>query len=96
MALVAVIVAAQVAVSGIIGWVGLIVPHFARMMVGPNHTRLMPTAALLGGIYLLIVDDVARGPTVQEIPISILTSIIGTPFFAFLFWRTQSTGWSRE
>ncbi len=96
MALVAVIVAAQVAVSGIVGWVGLIVPHLARMMVGPNHTRLMPTAALLGGIYLLVVDDIARSLTAQEIPIGILTSVIGTPFFALLFWRTQSKGWSRE
>lgn len=94
MALVAMIVAAQVSVSGGVGWVGLIVPHFARLMVGPDHTRLLPTAALLGGIYLLGMDDVARSVAAQEIPIGFLTSIVGTPIFAFLFWRFQGKGWT--
>ncbi|ACK52358.1 transport system permease protein [Methylocella silvestris BL2] len=96
MGLVALIVAAQVSVSGGVGWVGLIVPHLARMLVGPDHVRLLPTAAFLGGIYLLAMDDVARSATEQEIPIGLLTSVIGTPIFAFLFWKTQSKGWTRE
>jgi iron complex transport system permease protein len=94
MALVAVIVAAQVSVSGGVGWVGLIVPHITRLMVGPDHTRLLPTAALLGGIYLLGMDDIARSATGQEIPIGFLTSIVGTPIFAFLFWRLRARGWA--
>ena len=94
--LVALIVAAQVSVSGLVGWVGLIVPHCARMLVGPEHTRLLPTSALLGGIYLLGMDDIARSLTEQEIPIGLLTSVVGTPIFAFLFWKTQSRGWIND
>jgi iron complex transport system permease protein len=96
MGLAALLVAAQVSVSGIISWVGLIVPHLARMIVGPDHTRLLPAAALIGGIYLLGMDDLARGATAQEIPIGLLTSVIGTPIFGFLFWKTQSKGWALE
>jgi iron complex transport system permease protein len=96
MGLVALLVAAQVSVSGGVGWVGLIVPHLARMLVGPEHTRLLPTSACLGGIYLLAMDDIARSATEQEIPIGLLTSAVGAPIFAFLFWKTQSKGWMRE
>lgn len=96
MGLVALLVAAQVSVSGGVGWVGLIVPHLARMLVGPEHTRLLPTAAFLGGIYLLGMDDIARSLTEQEIPIGLLTSVVGTPIFALLFWRTQSRGWAHD
>lgn len=96
MALVAVMVAAQTSVSGGVGWVGLIVPHIARLIVGPDHTRLLPTAAVLGGIYLLLMDNIARAATDQEIPIGLLTSAIGTPVFAYLFWRVQARGWTRD
>jgi iron complex transport system permease protein len=96
MALVAMIVAAQVSVSGGVGWVGLIVPHIARLLVGPDHSRLLPTSAVLGGIYLLAMDDIARTATHQEIPIGLLTSAIGTPVFAFLFWKIQSKAWTQE
>jgi iron complex transport system permease protein len=94
--LVSVIVASQVSVSGGIGWVGLIVPHLARMLIGPNHVRLMPVSAFLGGIFLLVVDDIARTMGNQEIPIGLLTAMIGTPVFAILFWRTQKNGWHDE
>jgi iron complex transport system permease protein len=94
MALVAVIVAAQVSVSGGVGWVGLIVPHLARLMVGPDHTRLLPVSAILGGIYLLLMDDIARSAASQEIPIGFLTSIVGLPIFAFLFWSLKSRSWT--
>jgi iron complex transport system permease protein len=96
MGLVALLVAAQVSVSGGVAWVGLIVPHLARAIVGPEHTRLMPTAAFLGAFYLLGIDDIARSLAGHEIPIGFLTSVIGTPVFAFLFWRTQSRGWARD
>jgi iron complex transport system permease protein len=84
------IVAAQVAVSGGVGWIGLIVPHIARMFVGSEHSHLLPFSALLGGLCLLCMDDLARTLTVQEIPIGLLTGIIGAPAFAFLFWYSQS------
>ncbi|PPQ37765.1 FecCD family ABC transporter permease [Rhodopila globiformis] len=93
-ALVSLIVAAQVAVCGIIGWVGLIVPHVARMLAGPDHRRLLPAAALTGALLLLGIDDVARTLLPQEVPIGILTAGIGTPFFMLLFWRTQGRGWN--
>jgi iron complex transport system permease protein len=96
MGLVALMVAAQVSVSGGVGWVGLIVPHLARLMVGADHRRLLPTAAGLGGIYLLLMDDIARTVTEQEVPIGLLTSVIGTPVFALLFWRVQAKGWTRD
>jgi iron complex transport system permease protein len=95
-ALVALIVAAQVAVSGGLNWVGLVIPHIARMLVGPEHSRLLPASALLGGIYLLGMDDIARSATSQEIPIGLLTAMVGTPIFAFLFWKIHGKGWNRE
>lgn len=75
----------SVAVSGVIGWIGLIIPHLARAIVGPDHRRLLPTSVLLGGIYLLIVDDLARCLLTMEIPIGVLTAVLGVPFFAVIF-----------
>jgi iron complex transport system permease protein len=75
----------SVAVSGVIGWVGLVIPHLARAMVGQDNGKLIPTSMLLGAIYLLVVDDVARCLLSVEIPIGILTAIIGVPFFAIVF-----------
>lgn len=94
--LVALLIAAQVSVSGGVGFVGLIIPHMARMIVGPDHVRLLPASALLGGIYLLIMDGIARSATSQEIPIGLLTSVMGAPIFAWLFWRLEGQGWGRE
>ena len=94
--LIALIVAAQVSVSGIVGWVGLIVPHLARMLVGPDHRRLLPAAGLLGGVFTLGMDDIARSVASQELPIGLLTALVGTPVFALLFWRTQVGGWRRD
>jgi iron complex transport system permease protein len=95
-ALVALIVAAQVSVSGGVGWVGLIIPHLARMLVGPEHSKLLPASAFLGGIYLLAMDDIARGVGHQEIPIGLLTAMIGAPVFGYLLWKTQGKGWGRD
>jgi iron complex transport system permease protein len=94
-ALVSLIVASQVAVSGIIGWVGLVVPHCARMLVGPDHRRLLPAAALLGGLFVLGLDDITRSIVKAELPVGILTALIGTPIVCFLFWKTQGKGWDR-
>jgi len=95
-ALVSLIVAAQVSVSGGVGWVGLVIPHFARMLTGAEHTRLLPVSSLMGGIYLLLMDTLARTLTPQEIPIGLLTALIGTPIFAVVFWKMQGKGWSNE
>ncbi len=90
--LVSFIVAAQVAVSGIIGWVGLVVPHMARMLVGPDHRAMMPASLIIGGLYLLIIDTVARTATASEIPLGILTALIGTLVFAIVLRQTQRGG----
>ncbi|ACM29930.1 iron ABC transporter permease [Agrobacterium rhizogenes] len=87
--LVSTIVAAQVAVSGIIGWVGLIVPHIARMLVGSDHRAMMPASLIIGALYLLVIDDIARTATGTEIPLGILTALIGTPIFVLVLWQTQ-------
>jgi iron complex transport system permease protein len=79
--------AAVVAISGIIGWVGLIMPHIARMLVGPNFDRLLPSAMLLGAGYLLIVDTLARTIAVTEVPLGILTALLGAPFLLWLLAR---------
>jgi iron complex transport system permease protein len=77
--------AAAVAISGIIGWVGLLVPHAARMLVGPEFSRLLPLAMLLGAAFLLAVDTLARTLAPIEVPPGVLTALIGTPFFLWLF-----------
>ena len=82
-----VIASSIVAVAGIIGWVGLVVPHLSRMLVGADHERLLPAAALMGSAYMLVVDGVARVMSAQEIPLGIVTAIIGAPFFAYLLKR---------
>ena len=87
------VTAASVAAAGVIGWVGLIVPHLARFMVGPDFGRLIPTAAIMGGGYLLVIDTLARSAASVEIPLGILTAVIGTPFFILLLIRARSS-WS--
>ncbi len=94
--LVTLIVAAQVSVSGAIGWVGLVVPHLARRLVGPNHQHLLPASAALGAVYLLAVDTAARSIAPQELPIGVLTALLGTPVFALVFWKSQARGWTRD
>ncbi len=79
------ITAACVSVCGMVGWVGLVIPHAGRALVGPNFKRLIPTCAILGSTFLLLVDDVARTAFTVELPIGILTSFIGVPFFFIIF-----------
>jgi iron complex transport system permease protein len=87
------ITAASVANSGIIGWVGLVVPHFARALVGPDHRRLLPAAALLGASFMLLVDTMARSLIAAEIPLGVLTALVGAPVFMLLLHRTKGEGW---
>ena len=95
-ALVSLFVAGQVSISGGVSWVGLVIPHLGRMLVGPEHGRLLPVSALLGGVYLLGMDTLARTLTVYEIPIGLMTSIIGTPVFAIFFIKLRGRGWSGD
>lgn len=85
--------AAAVSICGVIGWVGLLVPHLARMVVGPNFKVLLPASILIGSSYLLLVDDLARIMAAVEIPLGILTSLIGAPFFLYLLQHSRR-GWS--
>jgi iron complex transport system permease protein len=87
------VTSASVAAAGIVGWVGLIVPHLARALVGPDFARLLPASAMLGGGYLLFIDTIARTAASIEIPLGILTAFIGTPFFIWLLASVQRT-WS--
>ena len=84
------ITAAAVAISGIIGWIGLLIPHAARLLVGPEFARLLPLTLLLGACYLLAVDTLARTMANIEIPPGVLTALIGTPLFLWLLAVTHS------
>lgn len=87
------ITASIVSISGIIGWVGLVIPHFARLAVGPNHRVLLPVSFLFGGIFLLLVDNLARSISSVELPIGILTSVIGAPFFVYFLKKSSKRSW---
>ncbi len=95
-AVVTLIVAAQVSVSGVIGWIGLVIPHCARMLVGPDHRKLLPASALLGALFTLGIDDFTRVVVRSDVPIGVMTALIGTPIMCFLFWKTQKKGWNDE
>lgn len=86
------VTASCVSMCGQVGWVGLLVPHMCRMKFGSNHLSLLPASISLGAAFLIIVDTVARSACAQEIPISILTAIIGAPFFIILM--RKSGGWN--
>ena len=81
------VTAASDADSGVIGWVGLVIPHLTRRMVGNNYRYLMPASMLFGAIFLLMVDNISRNLLATEIPLGILTSLIGAPFFIYLITR---------
>ena len=81
--------ASAVCLGGLIGWVGLMVPHMARALVGADSGRLMPACARLGGAYLLLMDDLARSILTMELPIGVVTSIMGAPFFVYLIIRRK-------
>lgn len=85
------VTAASVSVSGMIGWVGLVIPHLARKLVGNNYKHLMPATMLFGAIFLLLVDNVSRNLFSTEIPLGILTAFIGAPFFIYLITRKGET-----
>ncbi|MGI5939286.1 MAG: FecCD family ABC transporter permease [Thermoleophilia bacterium] len=85
------VTSASVAVSGIIGWVGLVIPHVTRMLVGTDHRVLLPATLSVGAAYMLLIDTLARTVTDAEIPLGILTAIVGAPFFAYLLRKTKGS-----
>lgn len=93
---VALITAGAVSVAGVVGWVGLVVPHLVRMMVGNDNRRVVPISALLGATYLTVIDTLARTVSTAEIPIGILTAIIGAPFFVALLIKNRSRLWGSD
>ena len=83
------ITATSVAFCGVIGWVGLVIPHLCRMLVGPDHKSLIPASILIGATYLLIIDNLCRIISAAEVPIGILTAVVGAPIFAYLLRKTK-------
>lgn len=92
--LVVISVGAGVARCGVIGWVGLVIPHIARAISGPNHRDVLPLSAFLGAGFLLIADNIARAATSGDVPVGIITALIGTPFFVYFLRRREATIWS--
>jgi iron complex transport system permease protein len=80
---------AVVSVAGIVGWVGLVVPHLARYIVGPTFQKLLPASLLLGAFFLLAVDDLGRSVSSVELPLGVLTALIGAPFFVAIVTKTR-------
>ena len=87
------VTASAVSMCGQIGWIGLLIPHITRMLVGTNNQRVIPVSISLGACYMVIIDTLARSATSAEIPLSILTALIGAPFFAYLLRKTGG-GWA--
>ncbi|MGN0953564.1 FecCD family ABC transporter permease [Dialister sp.] len=84
-----ILTACSVCVSGTIGWVGLVIPHFSRLLVGPNNQRMLPVSVVLGALFLLVIDTLSRATMTSEIPLSILTGLIGAPFYFFLLLKQR-------
>ena len=82
--------ASAVSVSGTIGWVGLVIPHLGRILVGTDHTKLIPTTVVMGALFMLVIDTLARTISNVEIPLSILTGFVGAPLFAYLLYRQRT------
>lgn len=82
--------ASSVCLSGTISWLGLIIPHLGRLLVGSDNTKLIPTTILLGSVFMLVIDTVARTLTSLEIPISILTGLVGAPIYAWLLYKQKA------
>jgi iron complex transport system permease protein len=93
--LVAVVVGSQVAVSGIIGWIGIVIPHAARLLVGHDHRAMLPASILLGATFTLVIDTLARTATAAEIPLGVITALVGAPIFAVLLRHHYREGTGR-
>ncbi|NMC60642.1 MAG: iron ABC transporter permease [Candidatus Methanofastidiosa archaeon] len=92
--LVTLITASSVCISGIIGWVGLVIPHIGRMIIGPDYKKLLPVTLSIGATYLVLIDNITRTVTSGEIPIGILTAVVGAPFFIWLILKSKVVAWA--
>lgn len=81
---------ATVCMCGVVGWVGLIIPHIVRLMMGPDYRTLLPLSMLTGACFMLVVDDVARTIVAGELPIGVLTALIGAPLFIYMLFKSRS------
>lgn len=88
------IIAVCVASCGQIAWVGLVIPHIVRTCFGPNHKVVIPFSAMFGAIFLLLADDIARSSMSTELPLGVITSLIGAPVFAWLLYKNKNRGWT--
>ena len=85
--------ACSVSIAGTVGWVGLVIPHVARMIAGPDNKKMLPLATLVGGIFMMVIDILSRTLTSMDIPIGVLTGFIGTPFFFFILLKQRRSLW---
>jgi iron complex transport system permease protein len=88
--------ASAVCISGVIGWIGLVIPHICRMLIGNDNSKLIPMSISLGASFLVLIDIIARNLSTAEIPIGILTAVIGTPFFVYLLKKTKGAAGSEQ
>ena len=79
-------------ISGVIGWVGLVIPHAARTVFGPDHQRLIPASMAMGAVFLLVIDTLARTLWASEVPLGVFTGIVGVPLLLVIL-RVNKTGW---
>ncbi len=86
--------ASAVCMSGVVGWVGLVIPHISRMIVGHDARKMLPLSVSVGAAFMVAIDTVSRSLAASELPLSILTSLIGAPFFVFLLKKTKGGGWA--
>lgn len=87
-------ISSAVATTGQITWMGLVIPHISRFLVGSDHKIMIPESIILGPVFLLIMGNIARTLTTAEIPISIITAFVGAPFFAYLLITRSDSGWN--
>lgn len=87
------VTSASVAIAGIVGWVGLVIPHFTRLLMGESKRYLMPGSLVMGATFLVVVDDIARAATTIDMPLGILTAFVGAPFFMYLIMRKGNASW---
>lgn len=85
--------AGAVCMSGVIGWVGLVIPHIGRMIVGNDNRKLLPVSMSIGASFMVLIDSISRSISTSEIPLGVLTALIGAPFFIFLLKKTKGGGW---
>ena len=82
--------ASSVSISGTIGWIGLVIPHLGRLAIGTDNTKVVPITVVMGALFMLVIDTLARTVSTAEIPLSILTGFVGAPLFAYLLYKQKT------